>query len=108
MAPPAAGQALSHVGTDAGWMAHNTLIQVGSDKPVPNFVHLPDGSINRFATPEETPALMTEYMDCLNTDLRRHLASPSAGNFPELLARQHTDYIRIHLFDDGNGVTLVD
>ena len=81
------------------------LIQVGSYKKAPNFVRLPDGGIKRFATPEETPALMTDHMDCLNTDLRRYLASPSAVDFPELLARQHADYIQIHPFDDGNGRT---
>ena len=81
------------------------LIQVGSYKQVPNFVCLPDGGIKRFATPEETPALMTDHMDRLNTDLHQYLASPSAVDFPELLARQHADYIQIHPFDDGNGRT---
>ena len=81
------------------------LIQVGSYKQVPNFVRLPDGSIKRFATPEETPALMTDHMDRLNADLHQYLVSPTAVDFPELLARQHADYIQIHPFDDGNGRT---
>lgn len=81
------------------------LIQVGSYKQVPNFVRLPDGGIKRFATPEETPALMTDHMDRLNADLHQYLVSPSAVDFPELLARQHADYIQIHPFDDGNGRT---
>lgn len=81
------------------------LIQVGSYKQVPNFVRLPGGGIKRFATPEETPALMTDHMDRLNGELRHYLASPSAVDFPKLLARQHSDYIQIHPFDDGNGRT---
>lgn len=81
------------------------LIQVGSYKQVPNFVRLPGGGIKRFATPEETPALMTAHMDRLNADLHQYLVSPSAVDFPELLAHQHADYIQIHPFDDGNGRT---
>ncbi len=83
----------------------SSLIQVGSYKQAPTFVRLPDGGIKRFATPEETPALMTDHMDCLNTDLCRYLASPSAVDFPAFLARQHADYIQIHPFGDGNGRT---
>lgn len=81
------------------------LIQVGTYKQVPNFVRLSDGSIKRFAMPEETPALMTEHVDRLNTDLQHYLTSPSAGDFPKLLARQHADYTQIPPFDDGNGRT---
>ncbi len=51
-----------------------------------------------FATPEETPARMAEFVK----RLREEMQSPTL-TLLALLARVHRDFIRIHPFDDGNG-----
>ena len=71
----------------------------------PNSPDSPSPRDFAFALPEETPVLMTDHMDRLNADLHQYLVSPTAVDFPELLARQHAEYIQIHPFDDGNGRT---
>lgn len=73
-------------------------IEIGRYKTTPNHVKTKTGEIFRFATPEETPALMHDLLEWY----RQKKASP--GTNPILLAAEfHYRFIRIHPFDDGNG-----
>jgi Fic family protein len=74
------------------------LVQVGQYKSSPNHVQTTTGEIFRFATPEETPAKMTDLVDWTRGELEKSDVSPL------LLASEfHYRFIRIHPFDDGNG-----
>lgn len=74
----------------------------GEYKTQPNHVLTQTGEIFRFASPEETPALMAELAAWLqqwlgkNAETQRHALVP-------FLAELHQRFIRIHPFDDGNG-----
>jgi Fic family protein len=73
-------------------------IEVGTYKSVPNHVKTKTGEIFRFATPEETPALMHDLLDWY------HQKKQSPDVNPIILAAEfHYKFIRIHPFDDGNG-----
>ncbi|MEZ4958834.1 MAG: Fic family protein [Saprospiraceae bacterium] len=75
-------------------------IQVGVYKSAPNHVLTPTGEIFRFATPEETPAMMHDLIQWY----RQKEGDPETH--PLLLAAEfHYKFIRIHPFDDGNGRT---
>lgn len=75
-------------------------IGVGQYKTSPNHVLTKTGEIFRFATPEETPALMNDLLDWYRGK------SASADLNPILFAAEfHYRFIRIHPFDDGNGRT---
>ena len=75
-------------------------IKIGQYKSSPNHVKTKTGEIFRFATPEETPALMKELMDWY----RNKIKEPDFN--PILVASEfHYRFIRIHPFDDGNGRT---
>lgn len=75
-------------------------VNVGSYKSTPNHVRTRTGELFRFATPEETPALMNDLLNW-------YLSKVDEKNInPILLAAEfHYKYIRIHPFDDGNGRT---
>jgi len=73
-------------------------ITVGQYKTTPNHVKTKTGEIFRFATPEETPALMHDLLDWY-----RHLKDKTDTNPILLAAEFHYRFIRIHPFDDGNG-----
>jgi len=76
------------------------IIRVGVYKSVPNHVLTPTGEIFRFATPEETPAMMHDLISWY----RQKENDPDSH--PLLLAAEfHYKFIRIHPFDDGNGRT---
>jgi Fic family protein len=51
-----------------------------------------------YASPEETPALMSDLISWYNEEERKGILSPV-----ELAALFHYRYIRIHPFEDGNG-----
>lgn len=73
-------------------------VAVGSYKTTPNHVLTKTGEIFRFATPEETPALMHDLINWY----REKSAVPDVN--PVMLAAEfHYRFIRIHPFDDGNG-----
>ncbi len=72
-------------------------IRIGEYKTTPNHVKTKTGEIFRFATPEETPALMT---DLINWYREKNTSNPIL-----LSAEFHYKFIRIHPFDDGNGRT---
>lgn len=73
-------------------------IQVGAYKNVPNHVETKTGEMFYFATPEETPAKMTELMAWYNQQKKREDVNPII-----FAAEFHYKFIRIHPFDDGNG-----
>jgi Fic family protein len=73
-------------------------IQVGQYKSAPNHVKTVTGEIYRFATPEETPALMHDLLE----GYRAELNDPDQNGWV-LAATFHYRFIRIHPFDDGNG-----
>ena len=73
-------------------------VQIGKYKTTPNHVLTKTQEIFRFATPEETPALMQDLISWF----REKQASKDVN--PILLAAEfHYKFIRIHPFDDGNG-----
>ena len=76
-------------------------VKIGEYKTTPNHVLTATGEIFRFATPEETPARMTDLIDWYRKK------KDDADTHPLLLAAEfHYRFIRIHPFDDGNGRTV--
>lgn len=73
-------------------------IHAGIYKTRPNSVITRYGDRFEYASPEETPALMTDLVDWYNE-------AEHSGKFTpiELAAIFHYRYIRIHPFEDGNG-----
>lgn len=71
------------------------LIKVGEYKEHPNSVMLSSGKMFEYASPEETPRMMTELVDWYRAS--------EIKNAILLAAELHYRYIRIHPFDDGNG-----
>ena len=76
------------------------VIEVGKYKMLPNHVKTVTGEIFYFASPEETPFLMTALVEWY-----REKAEDPATNPLLLAAEFHYRFIRIHPFDDGNGRT---
>ena len=79
---------------------HQTLytIHAGQYKTRPNSVITRYGDRFEYASPEETPALMTDLINWYNSEEEASRLSPI-----ELAALFHYRYIRIHPFEDGNG-----
>lgn len=73
-------------------------IHAGQYKTRPNSVITRYGDCFEYASPEETPLLMTELIDWYNAAEQEGRLSPV-----ELAALFHYRYIRIHPFEDGNG-----
>lgn len=73
-------------------------IHAGRYKTRPNSVITRYGDRFDYASPEDTPALMTDLVDWYNKE-------ESDGNLTpvQLAALFHYRYIRIHPFEDGNG-----
>lgn len=74
------------------------LIKVGEYKEFPNSVRLQNGEIFHYASPIETPALMSELINWYRTEEEKKELSPII-----LAALLHYKFVRIHPFDDGNG-----
>ncbi|MDD6131132.1 MAG: Fic family protein [Bacteroidales bacterium] len=74
------------------------VIHAGQYKTRSNSVITRYGDRFEYATPEETPALMSDLVDWYND-------AEKSGKFTpiELAAIFHYRYIRIHPFEDGNG-----
>ena len=72
----------------------------GQYKTQPNHVRTTTGELHRFAEPEDTPALMAEWIHAFRRDLER-----SDYPLPLFLAESHWRFLRLHPFDDGNGRT---
>lgn len=75
-------------------------VNIGVYKTTPNHVKTKTGEIFRFATPEETPALMNDLIIWYRERIQKEDFNPIL-----LAAEFHYKYIRIHPFDDGNGRT---
>jgi Fic family protein len=75
-------------------------VQVGQYKTTPNHVKTKTGEIFRFATPQETPALMEDLLNWYKLEKEK-------GDVDQILLaiEFHYRFIRIHPFDDGNGRT---
>lgn len=73
-------------------------IQIGSYKKTPNHVKTKTGEIFRFASPEETPAMMQNLLCWYNKKRKESDLDPVL-----FAAEFHYRFIRIHPFDDGNG-----
>jgi fido (protein-threonine AMPylation protein) len=75
-------------------------VHIGQYKTDPNHVLTITNEIFRFASPEQTPALMNDLIDWYRA------AKVEPTHEPLLLAAEfHYRFIRIHPFDDGNGRT---
>ena len=76
------------------------IIKVGKYKTTTNHVKTRTGEIFRFATPEETPALMNDLIYWYREKIEENNVNAI------IVATQfHYKFIRIHPFDDGNGRT---
>jgi Fic family protein len=76
------------------------LIQPGEYKKEPNSVKLQNGEMFHYASPEETPAKMSELMNWF-----RKASSEQKLHPAQIAAQLHYDFVRIHPFDDSNGRT---
>ena len=84
--------------TQPGGVQTSYVIHAGQYKTRPNSVFTRYGDRFEYATPEETPALMSDLVDWYNDAERSGKFTPI-----ELAAIFHYRYIRIHPFEDGNG-----
>jgi Fic family protein len=73
-------------------------VNVGIYKTRPNSVITPTGELFDYASPEETPALMSDLIAWYRDEEQR-----GKLKVEELAALFHYRYIRIHPFEDGNG-----
>ncbi len=81
-----------------GGLTTSYVIHAGQYKTRPNSVITRYGDRFEYASPEETPALMTDLVNWYNEAETKTKYSPV-----ELAALFHYRYIRIHPFEDGNG-----
>ena len=81
-----------------GGVQTSYVIHAGQYKTRPNSVITRYGDRFEYATPDETPALMSDLIDWYNDAERSGKFTPI-----ELAAIFHYRYIRIHPFEDGNG-----
>ena len=81
-----------------GGVQTSYTVHAGTYKTRPNSVITRYGDRFEYASPEETPGLMTDLVDWYNAAEREGRLSPV-----ELAALFHYRYIRIHPFEDGNG-----
>ena len=81
-----------------GGQTTSYVIHAGRYKTRPNSVITRYGDRFEYASPEETPALMTDLVDGYNKAELSGKYSPI-----ELAALFHYRFIRVHPFEDGNG-----
>ena len=81
-----------------GGQQTSCVIHASQYKTRPNSVITRYGDRFDYASPEETPSLMTDLVDWYNEEEKLGKLSPV-----ELAALFHYRYIRIHPFEDGNG-----
>lgn len=81
-----------------GGVQTSYTVHAGQYKTRPNSVITRYGDRFEYASPEETPALMTNLVDWYNQAEQEGVLSPA-----ELAIVFHYRYIRIHPFEDGNG-----
>ena len=71
-------------------------IEIGQYKTSPNSVMLKNGETHEYASPEETPAFMSDLLSWYNKN--KEILHPV-----QLAAEFHYRFVCIHPFDDGNG-----
>ncbi|MFL0061962.1 Fic family protein [Tenacibaculum maritimum] len=71
-------------------------IEIGQYKTSPNSVQLKNGEIHKYASPEETPALIRDLLNWYEE--KNNVLHPV-----QLAAEFHYKFVCIHPFDDGNG-----
>ena len=81
-----------------GGVQTSYVIHAGQYKTRPNSVITRYGDRFEYASPEETPALMSDLVDWYNEEEQKGNLTPF-----ELATLFHYRYIRIHPFEDGNG-----
>ena len=81
-----------------GGVTTSYVVHAGQYKTRPNSVIMRYGTRFDYASPEETPSLMTDLVDWYNQAEAEGKLSPV-----ELAILFHFRYIRIHPFEDGNG-----
>ena len=81
-----------------GGVQTSYTIHAGQYKTRPNSVITRYGDRFEYASPEETPSLMTDLVDWYNKAEQEGKLTPV-----ELAALFHYRFIRIHPFEDGNG-----
>lgn len=81
-----------------GGITSSYVVYAGQYKTRPNSVITRTGDRFEYASPEETPGLMSDLVDWYNIAEQEGALSPV-----ELAALFHYRYIRIHPFEDGNG-----
>lgn len=81
-----------------GGVTTSYVIHAGQYKTRPNSVITRYGDRFEYASPEETPALMTDLINWYNEEEEK-----GELNAFELAVLFHYRYIRIHPFEDGNG-----
>ena len=81
-----------------GGVQTSYTVHAGQYKTRPNSVITRYGDRFEYASPEETPSLMTDLVDWYNKAEKEGKLSPV-----ELAILFHYRYIRIHPFEDGNG-----
>ena len=81
-----------------GGVQTSYVIHAGQYKTRPNSVITRYGDRFEYASPEETPALMSDLVDWYNQAEQEGKLSPI-----DLAILFHYRYIRIHPFEDGNG-----
>lgn len=83
---------------DKGGITTSYTVHAGCYKTRPNSVITKSGEMFEYASPEETPALMSDLVEWYNKEEKNKKLSAS-----ELVSLFHYRYIRIHPFEDGNG-----
>lgn len=73
-------------------------VTLGAYKTMPNHVLTSTGETHYYATPEETPAKMTELVSWFNKNVKDKNLNPVV-----LASIFHHRFVAIHPFDDGNG-----
>lgn len=73
-------------------------VTIGAYKTMPNHVLTSTGETHYYATPEETPAKMTELVSWYNENANADDVNPVV-----LASIFHHRFVAIHPFDDGNG-----
>lgn len=81
-----------------GGVQTSYTVHAGQYKTRPNSVITRYGDRFEYASPEETPSLMTDLVDWYNDEEQKGKLHPV-----ELAILFHYRYIRIHPFEDGNG-----
>lgn len=83
---------------DINGVIRQYTVHAGIYKTRPNTVKTVTGEYFEYASPEETPALMSDLVQWYNEESQKNQLTPI-----ELASLFHYRYIRIHPFEDGNG-----